>query len=338
MDPTRAPQSAGPYPAPLRMGQWDHMLIGAFMPVAEDQRVTNTYYGLRHTGTYFNLYLRNASGKYYFLSNAVQSRPDGGALQAGAWLFPMQSLEGGLVPDLRSAAWDGNAVQTLTPDKKIKYTVEVQGSGDEIIFDDRALAWASKNGDIILEGDLATPAMQLILPWREPSGNTDVMYYSCQYYKLDGTYMGEAVHGYCLLEHIWGTKSYMDTWWVQNRMVYWPRWITTYDDGTSEMGDMMLGEHGARGALIVNSKGEIIVNTTEFTIDAKDDGRALYSFANGPQWELIPEIRVPGLPFAIGTVKRVGETRKIVRAHALYLQQGPLRSAPAFGQGARAMR
>jgi hypothetical protein len=336
--PAPEAQPAAPYPSPLRMGQWDHMQIGACIPLAEDQLITKTYYGLRHTGTWFNLYLRNSAGKYYFISNGVQTPAGESERKARAWLVPMASVEASLVADPRCALWDGKVVHELTPDKKSRYTVETQGSSDEISFNEMGINWASKNKDIMLAGNLSTPALQFLLPWREPNGDTDAMYYTGQYYNVDGTYLGEPVHGYALIEHIWGTRNYADTWWVQNRMVYWPRWTTTYDDGVTEMGDMMLGEHGARGALIVNSNGEVIVNTAEFQVDLKPDGRAVYTFANGPQWEFTPEIQFPGLPLGIGSVKRIGETRKIVRSHAVYLLQGQIPSGAPFGQVTRPMR
>jgi len=65
------PEPDDQYPSPLRMGQWDHLLIGAFMPLAEDQMVTRTYYGLRHTETWFDLFVRNTDGEYHLLSNVV---------------------------------------------------------------------------------------------------------------------------------------------------------------------------------------------------------------------------------------------------------------------------
>ncbi len=334
-------EPAKPYGSPLRMAQWDHMQMGAFMPLAEDQDVTKKYYGLRHTETFIALLLRNSAGVYHLLSNAVQTPAEGAALKAGPWLpIPMKSSpDGGLLPDPRCKPWDGKAIQEITADKKNKYTCDVQGGGTDVVsFNEKTLEWMSSNGDIEIKGALAAPAMQLILPWREPNGDTDLLFYTAQFYKLDGKYVGEAVNGYSMIEHMWGTKNYATTWWVQNRIVHWPYFTTTYEDGTTEMGDMMYGEFGARAALIVNSKNEIIVNTSEFKAEETKDGGMLYSFANGPQWEFIPEIRVTGFPLAVGMVKRVGETRKIVRSHAMYLSQGPLRAPPAFGQIARKMR
>jgi hypothetical protein len=53
--------------------------------------------------------------------------------------------------------------------------------------------------------------------------------------------------------------------------------------------------------------------------------------ANDPQWEFTPEARMPGLPLGIGSVKRIGEARKVVRSHAVYLLQGKIPGAAAFG-------
>jgi len=151
------------------------------------------------------------------------------------------------MPDLRVQPWDGAATQELTPDGKNRYTVEARGSTDVIEFNETALDWQSANGDVALRGELAAPAMQMILPWREPDGATDVMYYTNQFYKLDGRYGGEEVSAYSMIEHMWGYNNYADTWWVQNRIVHSCHWVTTFDDGVTEMGKVMWGEYGGPG-------------------------------------------------------------------------------------------
>jgi hypothetical protein len=336
--PVPPPEPDDRYPSPLRMGQWAHMLIGAFRPLAEDQMVSRKYYGMRHTETWFDLFLRNAEGRYHLLSNVVQSPAEGG-LRAGPWLpFPLKSSPEGLVPDLRIEPWDGAARQELTADGKNQYTVETRGPSEVIAFNEEGLEWRSDNGDISLAGELAAPAMQLILPWRDTSGATDVMYYTNQFYKLDGRYGGEPVHGYSMIEHMWGFTNYADTWWVQNRIVHSCHWVTTFDDGITEMGKLLWGEYGARGILIANSKGEVIVNTTEFNLDTREDGRILFSFIDGPQWEFVPEIRVLGFPLVVGVVKRIGETRAVVRSHGLDMSRGDTGPPIVLGQAARPMR
>jgi hypothetical protein len=312
-------QDSSGYGPQLRMGQWDHMLMGTFTPLPEDQIVTNKYLGLRHAETWFDLFLRNDSNRYFLASNAVQNLTDGGELTARTWVPTLESTpEGGVVPDPRYQPWTGKPVQEITPDKKNKYTVATKASTEEVIFNERTLEWTSKNGDVRLKGELATPAAQFILPWREPNGDTDLMYYTAQFYKVDGKFYGETVSGYTMIEHMWGTRNYADTWWVKNRVGIWMNWTTTFDDGTTEMGEILCGKYGARAALIVNSQGKKVLNTTEFNDQISADGkRVVFTFTNGPQWEFNSEISLGRIGF-VGVTKRIGETRKIVRAHAMY--------------------
>jgi hypothetical protein len=316
-----------PYTLPLRMGQWDHALMSPFVPLAADQDVQKKYLGLRHTETWFDLFLRNSKGQYYLLSNVAQSPPEGG-LTAGPWLpVPMRSDNGSLVPDTRITPWGGKATQIIKDGLSV-YTAPAKGSTDEVSFNDKTFAWTSRNSDVSLTGELAAPGVQLLLPWRAPNGDTDVMLYTAQTYKVTGKYGGEPVSGYSIIEHMWGTKNYKDTWWVKNRLVRWGFWATTYDDGTTEIGDFMCGEHGARAALIANSKGATVLNTAALNAEAQGDGRVIYTFSTGPQWEFVPEFKGAGGLISVGIVRRIDEKRKIVSSHALNINIGDKMCAP----------
>src|SRR5262245_29100787 len=163
-----------------RLGEFDHMVMGAFNPLPEDTAVTKTYWGMPHTDTWPALLLRDDAGNYYMAMNWVAST-SGGALQAGPWGGPAKkSSPEGFVTDTRVKPWSGAATQALTPDKKLQF----QAAGQQITFDQKSVEW--KSDDIQLKGELATPGMSFLLPWREPDGKTDAMYYTAQYYKVEG--------------------------------------------------------------------------------------------------------------------------------------------------------
>ncbi|HKT72146.1 MAG TPA: hypothetical protein VJQ47_04600 [Steroidobacteraceae bacterium] len=315
------------YARDLRMGEWDHMQIGLFKPLPEDQLVTRQYLGLRYTDTWFDLMLRDSAGKFFFISNAVQKLDGKPGLSARPWIPLLRASPKGLVPEERTRLWGGPATQELTPDNKILYTVHSGDAREQIRFNDQDLEWQSSDGNVHLSGAITSPAMQFLLPWREPGGNTNLMYYTAQFYKVDGTFDGRPVNGYTMVEHTWGDRSYADTWWVHNRVGYVALWNTTYSDGVTDMGYLYCGEFGARGAVIANSKGERLLETIEVNAERAGSHRVVFTFVKGPRWEFIVDptavveaYKGSTTTLGFGTVRRVHETRKVIRSAALYLQ------------------
>jgi hypothetical protein len=328
-----AAHAAAPPPSPsanaaLRMGEWDHLQLGFFTPRPEDQAVTKTYLGLRHTETWFDLFLRDASGKFFFVSNVVHHGPDG-RLTAGPWVPLLRAGPKGLAPDARQPLWSGDAAQALTADGRNRYTVHDGQTDQQISFDEKTLDWRSGDAATALKGSMTAPAIQFLLPWREPGGATNMMQYTAQYYEVSGTYDGQPVTGYALIEHTWAKDNYLDTFWVQNRQEYAAFWYTTYDDGTTDSGYLFCGNYGARGAIMANSKTGQILNTFDLSVDRSKAGRAVFTFPGAPPWEFIVDPSSAGAPVAnadftigFGVVKRVGERRRIVRNAALFFLRG----------------
>jgi hypothetical protein len=296
----------------------------------EDQLVTKTYYGLRYTDTWFDLFLRDASGTFMFVSNAVQKRPENAGLNSFPWVPLMRATPNGLAPMQGQQLWSGDAKQELTADKKNKYTVHSGNTVEEIAFDQKDIDWRSKNGAIKLKGTMITPGIQFLLPWREPDGTTDLMYYTTQFYQITGKYDGKPVSGQAMIEHTWGQKNYAETFWVRNRKEYAAMWNTTYDDGTTDMGYLFCGTYGARGAVVANSKTGRVLNAIDLNVEKAEDGRIVFTFPNGPQWEFVIDpssgMAKFGEHFNIGygTVQRVGEARKITKATALFFLQSEM--------------
>jgi hypothetical protein len=312
----------GHYPSPLNIGQWDHLQIGVFFPPGADQLRTKKYWGFRRTDAWADILVRGASGTSYVTANDLIEAHEGDPLTVGV-TFSLRSSPNGAVPNTCHRAWTGQGTEQLTPTGEVRRTV-VNGSGEteEVTFGAEHLAWQSPDPNYLqLQGTLVThPGTNWLLPWRDPSGATDAMYYQVLLYKVDGRYCGEPVSGHVQIEHIWGTVPYLQTWWVQNRLGQWAIWSTEYADGTREHGQFLCGEYGERGAVIVNEKGEQVLNTQLVNLvdERQTKGRLLYKLGEDQEkWEFVVD---PTLGLT-GQVKRVGEGRKIVSSVGTYQLQ-----------------
>jgi hypothetical protein len=214
--------------------------------------------------------------------------------------------------------------------------METEEGSNEVSFDMKTLELSSTTGTLNLSGVMRTSGFQGLLPWRAPGGNTDLMYYMCQMYLMEGDYLGERVHGYSMIEHMWSSRTWRDTWWFQNRPSHHSvHSLTTYRDGTAEMFRVWYGQYGARGAVVVDSEGQVILSTGEFNVERQSSGRYVYTFVDGPQWEFVPEH--PGTNFP-AIVKRVGETREVDKGYAYTgAGIGELRQPAPIGQTKRSM-
>jgi hypothetical protein len=148
-------------------------------------------------------------------------------------------------------------------------------------------------------------------------------FYNQQGYFVEGVYYGEQVAGHIVLETMRGNENYGDTWWVQNRVGHWAFFVNNYADDSSEYGQLLCGEHGARGAVIVNDQGDEILDTTDINA-SEADGRVVYDFGTGDRWEFIsdPTRSFPAFgttTLRAGAAKRLDEHREIVQANGTYL-------------------
>jgi hypothetical protein len=313
----------GHYPTPHSEGQFDRLQVDSFKVTPSDQLATNKFFGLRHTDTFLDVLVTGTSGKFYLISNVVRDASDG-SLTGAPWLGADVSSPTGLVPDPRYKPWTGSATQTLTSGNRLKYSVMSSAGPEHFSYGEQAFEYESANGDIHLTGSLAGQGTQWLLPWRDPTGATDEMFYNQQGYHVSGTYFGEHVSGHVVVETMWGNEDYAATWWVQNRIGHWAFLVNNYRDGSSEFGQILCGEYGARGAVIVNNKGQDLVDTTSLNATLKPDGHVLYDFGNDNRWEFTP-VPTHGFPpigrtkLAVGTVTRIGAHHKLDSGDAVYL-------------------
>jgi hypothetical protein len=122
---------------------------------------------------------------------------------------------------------------------------------------------------------------------------------------------------------MWGNENYPNTWFVQNRVGHWSSFMNNYEDGTSEYGQILFGEYGARGAVIVDNTGRELVCTTNVNAFEEDDGRVRYEFGNGETWAFTVDPRCalsfPRTKLGFGGCRRIGEQRTILKASGSYL-------------------
>jgi hypothetical protein len=313
------------YPQPNQIGAFNHVEIGIFDPIPADMTFARTYYGMPHRETWFDSELRDAAtGKQYMLSSQAVLAGDNGSLTSENWLpSALKSSPTGLVPNPVPKSWTGGAqppTVELTPGNQLKYTVHDTATTETIVFDAHAFDWTAANGDIDLHGTLVSPGTQWLLPWREPTGKTDMWLYLTHNYLVQGTYYGQQVKGYVLLEQRWGNGFYGNTWNVQNRIGSLGWFATEYQDGTQESGFWLCGEYGSRGAAFANNSGQEILETQQINVTAKPDGHSLdMRFGDGQHWEFIYDPTASLAGINTGVMKRVGDHRKIIAAHALYI-------------------
>jgi hypothetical protein len=324
----------GGYPSPRRMGQFDRLQVGGFEVVPEDQVVTRTYFGLRHQDTFFDALFTTASGTFQLISHDVRSAADG-SLSAFPFLGAFRSTPAGMVPDPRYAPWSGAITQTLSADGRIVYAVPQASSPAEVSFDGVSLEWTSTSDDIHLSGELSGNGTQYRLGWRQPDSATGEMFYNHQGYSVEGAYFGEPATGHVIVETMWGSDHYTDTWWVQNRVGHWASFANNYDDGSSEYGQILCGEYGARGAVIVDRTGQPVVCTTNVNAYEEANDRVRYEFGNGETWVFIADpshgFDFPGTRLGVGCARRQDEKRGIVNGNGTYLTAQRMPQPLPFG-------
>jgi len=311
----------------LLIGSWHQILIGIFQPEPADQLVTTSYWGLHHTETRLDFFLRSASGhSYYLASDALVNAGKNGQLRARPWLpKAMKSSAIGVVPDPRTRPWTGKATQQMTPQGQVQYTASDGRTRHIVTFDDKSVVWQTRNRTISLRGVIVGPGIDWLLPTRAPDGSTDELYYAAQEYSVTGRYYGRKVSGYLQIENFYGTVGYRKTWWYKNRLGNWVYWANQYSDGSEEYGQFLCGQYGARGAAIANNKGQEVLETGDVSASLGRSGNITYTLGNGERWKYITAGRLPGhgmTRYGAGLVERLGEQRKIVRHNAFSMIAG----------------
>lgn len=328
----------GTYPTPRLDGMFDSLQVGSFHVEPQDQLTSKVYFGLRHTDTFFDALLTGSSGKFYLVSNVIKDAPDG-SLTAAPWLGADVSSDTGLVPDPRYKPWTGSATQTLSPGNRLVYSLSDTATTERFGYGEKTFEWSTADGGTHLTGTQAGQGTQWLLPTRDPSGGTDEIFYNQQGYTVEGTYFGEHVKGHVVIETMWGTADYPSTWWVQNRVGHWAFLANTYADGSSEFGQILCGEYGARGAIIVNNKGQNVVDTTHVNAHAEASGNVVYDFGHGHRWEFVanPHRGFPPLgttTLGVGYVKNLGSKQKLASGDAVFLTANRMCAAqPSSGAG-----
>jgi len=320
--------AAGPYPgdtypSPEQMGMFDHNEMGTFGVDPHQQIGPPTgpaqYFGLRQTNHWNSYLLRDDDGNFYLNTPNIRKVNDGDPWTAGAALG-VKGVKGSgtLLPDSCSRAWTGPLLtETITPGGDLQRSIhDTNGDTQTWTFGPHNYHWVSTDTNYLdLSGTLATPGFQFLLPWKDPDGSTDQMYYAAQFYKVTGTYCGQPVHGYVYDEHIYTKSGYSQSWWVQQRVGYWDVYINSYSNGDEEFGHVQCGQFGEAYALIQDQDGNRVVDGPDVNVHLQDDGSYKYTFGNGLKQRFIPEFG------AFGGVVDIGDKRKIEDSIAIQQRQ-----------------
>ena len=329
------------YPSPHQLGMYDRMATSSWDFASPDVLATRTYLGMPHQHTIYDYFLRNDQGKFYLGSNAILG--PGGSLTAFPW-FGVGAFQGpgpggppGLTPDPRTHAWTtGSPVtQTLTPDGKVQVdaTTSASPGGQQITYDRNSFKYAAANNEINLNGSQTGGGTNFNLPWREPNGNTNDFFYNVNSYKVEGTYQGEHVTGHVFVETMWSDVAYRASWWVRNRIGNWAFFDIDYKNGTSETGQFLCGEYGARGAIVTDQTGKSTVSTDRINASLKPNGTK-YRLGNGEKWKMVSDPNLALGTIQIGAIRRSNEKRKIKSADAVQIRPGGGQCTPeSLGHG-----
>jgi hypothetical protein len=324
----------GRYPEQRRIGQFNWLKIAGFSVIPEDLLVTRRYFGLRHTDTALDAFLHGPDGSFYGVDHNVGSyggertiwdQPAGGLIAGG--IGALQAAAGGMVPDPRHGAWSGTVAQELTSDGRVVFRGSGVAGAEEVSIGTDDVEWSSTGGVVQLAGNLVGQGCQWHHSWRRPDGSTGEMLWCRHGYDVEGSYLGESVHGQVIVNSMWGNEPYPDTWWVRHRVGHWASFGNVYDDGTSEYGQILVQEYGARGAVVVDDSGRQVVCTQNVNAIVGENGAMRYEFGDGQVWEYAADQRTythynfndndTWVTWA-GAIHRVGDTRKVVRGNATY--------------------
>ena len=315
-NPTNGGYPGNRYPQPLRLGMWDTAQFGSVIPYGQDLQSDKTYWGLSLFDAYSDILVYDAKGKFY-LGVQVEYHQNGGMV-AGP-LLALQSTPSGMVPLPCVRPIVGPIQETPASDDHLTYSgIDTAGQRQSITFGPRRYEWTSTDpNNINLTGYLPTPSIPYLLSWRDPKGGTNQLYANLAQYMVTGTLCGVHVHGFTQQEHYWGPGGYGLSWWGSNKRGVIDFFTNKYSDGTIEHGIFFCGEYGARGAMVVNNKGQTVLQTGQInaTTFGKNNLSVKYDLGGyGPDWESInePTQSVKGTDVLFGTMERVGEKRKIV--------------------------
>jgi hypothetical protein len=308
-----------------------HNEMQMFMPRAQDELGTSSYWGLRASNTWASPLLYDKDGNFYLpfhtLTKVNPGDPWVGAGFGQKGLAGTQTVE----PDPCFRPWTGDATEEVTADGNVSRTIhDTSGAVQTYSFGPKTLRWVSSDRSYLnLHGTLLAPGSAFLLPWRAPDGSTNQLFETIQYYKVDGTYCGRSVKGFVHIENSFSANGYVNTWWVQNRIGHWIAFGNVYANGDQEFGQILCGEYGARGAVVTNNRGQEVLDTIDLNAVQLANGDIEYTTGDGRQLRFVFERG--GVPYGFGHVVWVGDRRKLVRSAGVEFVLGRMCTAQQLG-------
>lgn len=305
-----------------KMGQFNKLLIGGYRVDPADQHSAKRYFGHSHRNSFLDAMLVSEEGRFYFVSLVI-SRDNIGTLTASSWLGGMRAAPAGLAPDPRYRPMQGTVRHGRRDDGAIEYATE----GESFGYDQTNFYWNSPGQSIAIAGALCGNGGQWLLPSRSEDGESHLMFYHQQAYRIAGQYLGEKVTGHIVVELMWGNADYGSSWWMRNRVGRFGLFAINYVDGSSEFGQILCGSEGDCGAVAVNEKGIEVLNTDRIETRPGGQNRTIYRLDDEDwQFTVCPSriLRLPAFDttLELGVTSRVHEGRSIHAAHAIMIAPG----------------
>lgn len=311
-----------PETTPHRMGQFNRLLIGGFRVDPLDQHAGMRYFGHPHRNSFLDAMLVSETGQFYFVSLVI-ARDDDGILMASSWLGGMRATQAGLAPDPRYAPMQGVVRQSMRVDGTIEYAADAESFS----YDRAHFFWNAPGQAIAVNGTLCGNGGQWLLPSRSEDGESHLIFYHQQAYRVEGLYLGERVTGHILVELMWGNADYGDSWWMRNRVGRFGLFAIDYADGSSEFGQILLGNAGDCGAVAVNEDGVELLNARRVAVRRDGENGMIYRL-DDEDWRFAADpsrsLRLPAFDttLEIGVTSRMHERRAIHAAHAIMIAPG----------------
>ena len=309
----------------LRMGELPLATFSVFDFRGEDFLADSTYFGLHLSETFLIAHLRSrVDGRDVHITRPLMLCTSGG------FSLSCTGPGGGIYQDPRSAGFlrGGTFRRDLDAQGALRlngwsglwggaseFKVDVS-LGDEVRWED--------SGKLALQGRRIGPGAMTYVPSRRGRYGTGVCHTGV-FYEAGGTVLGEPVQGIFIVEQIFTEPGeVLSDSSIRRRFAGgWNGFATVFEDGSSHLGHIAYGAGPFRFANIMEDGRHIAQEIVHIDTETDADGlgrRAVYTLANGEQWEfvrtttlmdMLEHARAMGSAAQVhkGYLQRVGETR-----------------------------
>ena len=255
--PTFADETAKETTALPGLGTFENrVLIGSRELKPEQFMPTTTFQGLPLSSNYIYGVFHDEQGEIYISVRELLPYAT-----TGIYVGTRKVGKAGLYADVQTMfkAWRGGVRDIMSDGKRkwISLDKYVAGEASFTLEHDGTNAHWYEAGLLDIKAELRGDGIQ----WWDPQGN---MAYGLNLHRASGTLYGKKVEGWVGIDSQWlePGQHYSDGPLVAGgKMLLWPAFANEYEDGSWEVGTMMLGFKGFGFIYVVKSNGEVIRGT-----------------------------------------------------------------------------